>query len=170
MDMKHAVLSIVLIAIFVAFQMGYAAPLGPATWFVGAIVFSVILMLMGKTAMAKSTPNIKSVWMLATIFVIAITFIISFLGPYVGAVFPPGFDPASLTPLVLSMWLIVFGGAMFVTGMEMKMAPATLIGIIWIFSAMHLVTVTAAGPNSYLHFAFVTGLPMLIASFVVNKK
>ena len=167
MDVRQAVLGLVLFVVFWGFQNNYAAPLGSAAWLAGSIVFVVILWLIGSGMMPKPPQEVKELWMLATSFLILSTFAISFLGPYLGAVLPS--SPAQLTPLVLSFWLVVYGAAMFVMGMQGKMNVSALIGVIWLFSALHFVTAVGTGPNSYLHFGLVTGLPFILAGLMAKK-
>lgn len=169
MDARQLGLGVVLFLVFWAFQAGYFDVLGTAAWFVGVIIFSGILWAIGKGVMPKPPEQIKRVWMFATVFAVVATFVISFLGPYIGAVFPPGFNPSQVTPLVLSFWLIIFGGAMFATGWQTKWGVTTLVGIIWLFSAMHFVTAVSTGPNSYLHFALLAGFPFIIWGLMAKK-
>lgn len=164
MDARQTVLGVVLFVVFWGFQNGYAAPLGGAAWLAGAIIFAVVLWLIGQGVMPKPSAEVKSLWMLATPFLIISTFAISYLGPYLGAVLPS--NPATLAPLVLSLWLVVYGAAMFIMGWQEKMGVPALIGIIWLFSAMHFVTAVGTGPNSYIHFGLVTGLPFILAGLM----
>lgn len=166
MDVRQAVLGLVIFVVFWAFQNGYAAPLGGAAWLAGVIIFAILLKLIGNGEMPKPPAGVKELWMLATPFVVISTFAISYLGPYLGAVFPAGFTPAQLTPLVLSFWLVVYGATMFVMGQQEKMGVPTLIGVIWLFSALHFVTAVGTGPNSYIHFGLVTGLPFILAGLM----
>ncbi|MBI4021644.1 MAG: hypothetical protein HY369_05360 [Candidatus Aenigmarchaeota archaeon] len=161
MKAAHVVIGIVMFILFWAYQAGYAASLGPAAWFVAALVFSVLLMAMGKTSMEKPQPDIKSAWQFSIAFVLISTLIISFAGQSLGAVVPA--DPSAWTPMLLSFWLVVFGGAMLVTGWKIDSPLTTLVGIIWLFSALHFVTAVGTGANSYLHFGLVTGLTTILA-------
>ena len=169
MKIAKVVLGIVLFLVFWAFQVGYMNSLGTAAWFAGAVIFSIILFAIGKVSMPNPSDEIKEVWMFAMAFALVSTFMISFLGPYLGAVFPPGFTPSMLTPLVLSFWLIIFGGAKFVTGWLSKNGTYSLVGLIWLFSAIHFVTALSTGPNSYLHFGLVTALPVILTGLMGSK-
>lgn len=169
MDLKQTVMGIVLFIVFWAFQGGYFNSLGAAAWFVGSIIFVVILWVIGKFAMPNPSAEIKDLWMFVTIFAIVATFMISFTGPYLGAVLPA--DPSQLTPLVLSFWLIIFGGALFVTGhADQKWNVTAVIGLIWLFSSLHFVTAVSTGPNSYLHFGLITGLSFIIGGIVAKQQ
>lgn len=169
MNWKVTVLGIVLFLVFWAFQAGYANSLGTSAWFLGVIIFTVLLWAIGKALMPKGSAESKELWMFATAFVVISTLVISYLGPAFGAVFPAGFTASQLTPLVLSFWLMVYGGAMFVGGWQGKKGVMTLIGVIWLVSAMHFVTALSTGPNSYLHFALVTGLPFILWGIMAKK-
>ena len=169
MDLRQTVMGIVIFLVFWAFQNGYFNALGSAAWFVGIIIFSVLLFIIGKLVMPKPDPMINAVWMFSMAFAIVGTFIISFLGPSLGAVIPAGATPAQLTPLVLSFWLVLFGAALFVTGQEAKKPMTTLFGVIWLFSALHFVTAVGTGPNSYLHFGFITGLSYILGGLLYKK-
>ena len=161
MNAREVILGIVLLLVFWVFQKGYLESLGTAAWFVGAVIFVAILWLIGMSMMTgKMTADQMQLWIFATVFGLVFTFILSFLAAPLGAVFPANFTTAMLTPLVLSFWLVVFGGA-FVVGGRMTARPVILlIGIIWLFSAVHLQLTT--GANSYLHFGMVTGLVFVI--------
>ena len=161
-DVKQTVSGIVLFAVFWAFQNGYFASIGPAAWVVGVIVFAAIMWFIGKSMMPKANKEMSELWQFASLFAIVSTIAIAYLGPYLGAVFPPGFTPSMIAPLVLSFWLVVFGGAMVVTGLQAKWPVTTLTGIIWLFSSPHFVTALSTGPNSYLHFGLVTSLPFVL--------
>ena len=166
MEVRQVVLGIAILLVFWAYQNGYANSLGTTGWFVGIIIFTLLLWSVGKVAMPKQPAEQKELWMFASAFAIVSTFVISFLGPMLGAVFPPNFSPSQLTPLVLSLWLMVYGGAMFVGGWQMKNGIPALIGVIWLFSALHFVTAVGTGPNSYLHFGLVTGLAVILAGLL----
>ena len=168
MDIKQVGLGIVLFLVFWAFQAGYLDRLGTTAWVVGAIVFAGILYGIGKVAMPKPSVQMKELWMFATLLAVIVTLVISYGGPYIGAVFPVGFNPMLLTPLVLSFWLIIFGGALFVTGTQVKWGITTLTGVIWLFSSIHFLGST--GPNSYIHFALVTALPLILTGIIMKGK
>ena len=170
MNIKEVVLGIVLFVVFWAFQVGYANSLGTHAWFIGSIVFVVLLWAIAYAVMPKQPPaEVKQFWVFVSAFAIVTTFLVSYLGPSLGAILPPGFAPSMLTPLVLSIWLVVFGAAMTVGGFNSKNNIQTWIGIFWLFSAMHFVTYVGTGPNSYLHFALVVGLPHIIDGLIRKK-
>jgi len=169
MNAKEVILGIVLLLVFWAFQKGYLDSLGTAAWFVGAVIFVVILWLIGMSMMSeKMTADQMQLWTFATVFGLVFTFILSFLAAPLGAVFPANFTPATLTPLVLSLWLVVFGGAFAVGGRMTGRPVILLIGLIWLFSAVHLQMSTMA--NSYLHFGLVTGLVFIIDGLMPAMK
>ena len=155
MDLRQTGLGVVIFLVFWAFQVGYFNSLGTTVW------------LIGKGAMPKASADQKELWMFATLFAIVSTALIAYAGPYLGAVFPAGFDPSSLTPVMLSWWLVIFGGAMLLTGWQMKWSVTTLVGIVWLFSAVHLQLTT--GANSYLHFGMVTSLPFILYGLMMKK-
>lgn len=149
MDPRQVVLGIVLFLIFWAFSAGYVDSLGNIAWFVGALVISFLpwLFEMGRKG-PKPPEQIKNLWMFASIFVVVTTFILSFLGSYVG------FDAS--TSIVVSLWLIVFGGGWLLHGWFLKQGVPALLGVIWIFSAV-------IGLTSYSQFALI-----VLISFVLN--
>ena len=53
MNAKEVILGIVLLLVFWVFQKGYLASLGTAAWFVGAVIFVVILWLIGMSMMTE---------------------------------------------------------------------------------------------------------------------
>ncbi len=169
MNSKHVILGLVLIVVFWAFQMGYMSSLATAEWFAGVIIFSVAMFLMGKTSGETPTDDHKMVWMFAMIFAIVLTAIISFVPPSaLGLALPAGFTPAMWTPVVLSLWLVIYGGAMFAGGHDAEKGMMILIGLIWLFSAVHIALVT--GPNSYLHFGMITGLSAVVGGLLKPAK
>jgi hypothetical protein len=169
MNAKQVLVGIVLFAVFWAFQAGYASSLGAGAWVLGVVLFSVLLWgfwaVSGK-AKSKTPKEMMALWHFATAFVVISTIFIAYLGSYFGAVAPAG-DPS---PLILSFWLLVYGGAMWVSGKEAKDVTGSLVGIIWVFSALHFVTAISTGPNSYLHFALVTGLPLILQGLMNKSK
>ncbi len=166
MDLKQTVLGVVLFVVFWAFQIGVFNPLDTSAWVVGVIIVSVALWLIGRGVLpAKQEPEVVEVWKLTTIFAVVSTILIAYTGPDIGAVFPPGFSSAQLTPIVLSFWLIVFGAATFVTGWTMKWGATTALGVIWLFSSTHFL---ATGPNSYLHFGLLVGVPFIIYGLITK--
>ncbi len=169
MNAKQAVLGVVLFAVFWAFQAGYASSLGMSEWFVGTVIFVILLWAIGKSVMPKKPPaEVQQFWKFVSVLAVVMAFIASYLMPYLGAVFPPGFTPSMFTPLLLSMLLIIFGAAMFVEGWNMKSTMEAWFGVFWLFGS---VTFLAAGigPDAYLHFAMITGLPNIIAGLVAKK-
>ncbi len=168
MDLRQTGLGVVLFAVFLAFQMRFFEVLGPTAWVVGVIVFAGILWLIGKGAMPKRMPpDLAELWNFTTAFAIVSTLLIAYAGPLLGAVMPSGFGMTQLTPFVLGGWLIVFGAAMFVTGWSTKWGVTTAVGVIWVFSSIHLVV--SGGPNSYLFFAVVVGLPFIIYGLLTKR-
>ena len=164
MDLKQAGLGVVLFVVFWAFQTGIFNALGNSAWVLGVIILSAVLWLIGRGVLpAKQEPEVGEIWKFTTIFAVVTTIIVAYLGPYLGAVMPAGFDPAQLTPIVLSFWLIVFGAATFVTGWTMKWGATTVLGVIWLFSSIHFL---ATGPNSYLHFGLLVGVPFIIYGLI----
>ena len=165
MNAKEVVLGIVLFAVFWAYQVGYAASLGQHAWFVGSIIFVVLLWAIAYSVMPKKAPaEVMQFWKLVSVFAIVATFMISYLGPWLGAILPA--SSAALTPLVLGFWLVVFGSAMAVGGFMSKNSIQAWIGVFWLFSSIHFL---ATGPNSYLHFALVVGLPHVIDGLIRKK-
>src|SRR5436309_6726159 len=131
---------VVLFLVFEVFQverLDSPTTLGTTAWLVGVLVFSGVLWFIGKSVMPKQSNDMKTLWMFAFLFLVVFQVVISYLGPYLGAVFPSQFLPAALTPLVISLWLIVFGGAMFVTGWWSKNGVTSLIGIIWLLTSTY---------------------------------
>ena len=165
MDLRQTLLGVVLFIVFWAFQVGKFNSLGPSAWFLGVIIFAAILWLIGKGAMPKASADMHELWKFTTLLAVVATIFPSYLGPYVGAVFPPGFTAEMLTPMVLSLWLVIYGAAMLVTGWQMKWVVTLVTGIFWLFSAVHM---TWWGPNAYLHFAVVAGLPFIIYGLIAK--
>ncbi len=161
MDARQFVLGIVILLVFWAFQAGYFSSLGPPALFVGAIIFVILTWIIGKGIMPNPPAENKQMWNFVVVFLIIVSIIASFVPPNVlGAVLPAGFDFSMVVPFILALWLVLFGAAMFVTGHEMKMGMAQVIGLIWLFSAITFVG--NAGPNAYLHFGIVTGLTFIL--------
>ena len=166
MNIKETVLGIVLFAVFWAYQTGYASSLGAHAWFVGSIVFVVLLWAIAAVIMPKKpAEEVKQFWMFVSAFAIVATFIVSYLGTSLGAVMPAGGADA-WTPMVLGFWLVVFGGAMTVGGLSSKNNMQTWIGVLWLFSS---VVMAGIGANSYLHFGLVVGLPYIIDGLIKKK-
>ena len=167
MDPKQTGLGIVLFIVFWVFQAGYLNGLGTTSWLIGAIVFSVILFLIGKSVMPKSNEKQRMLWNFTIGVALLVTLFVAYVAPYVpGIVIPSGDILTIVTPILLSLWLVLFGGAMFITGWEMKWNITLLIGVIWLFSA--ITWVLNAGPNAYLHFAIVTSFPYIIAGLLAK--
>ena len=169
MDLRQAGLGVVLLIVFWAFQAHYFDNLGTSSWVVGAIIFSVVLWLIGKGVMPKAPAEQKELWMFTIAFAVVATAMIAYGGPYLGAVFPANFTPSMLTPLILSFWLIVFGGAMLVQGWQAKWGVTILTGLIWLISSVHFVSNLSTGPNSYLHFGLLVSLPFIIYGLIQKK-
>ena len=165
MNAKEVILGIIIFIVFWAFQKGFLDSLGTAAWFVGAVIFVILLYLVGMATMPKATPEQKQLWMFVSAFGLVVTFILSFLAAPLGGVFQPTFTPAVLTPFVLSFWLVVFGGAFVVGGRMIGRSITLMIGVIWLFSAVHLQLTT--GANSYLHFGLVTGLSSILEGLMM---
>ena len=160
---------IVLFVVFWAFQAGYFDALATTAWLVGLVIFIGVQWFIGKTLMPKPSADMKMLWMFAFAFAIVAQVMISYFGPYLGAVFPPGFTPSMLTPLLLSFWLIIFGGTMFIGGWFSKNSLAALIGVIWLLSSTHFVGVVSTGPNSWLHFGLLVSLPFILMGIMMKK-
>lgn len=169
MNAKQFVLGIVLFVVFWAFQAGYASPLGMHAWFVGSIIFVILLWAIGKAVMPKKPPaDVQQFWIFVSVFALAVSFFASYLAVPLGAVLPPGVPLSAFTPLLLSIWLIVFGAALVVGGMNSKNSMQTWVGIFWLFSSVHFIA-PGIGPNAYLHFAVVTGIPAIVGGLVAKK-
>ena len=168
MDIKNIVLGLVLFVVFWAFQAGYLSILGAFSWLAGLIIFIVILCLWC-TGMASKDSDVMQLCTFVSVFALIVTILISFFGPTLGAVFPPGFEPSAFTPMMLSFWLVVFGGAVLITGIKKKDSIFSVIGLIWLFSAVHFVAALSTGPNSYLHFGVITGFSILVHGLVMKK-
>lgn len=166
MNIQQVIYGVVIFLVFWAFQAGYVSGLGNAAWFVGVIIFSVLLMLIGKAVMPKPSAEQKMLWNFATGLAVVLTALMSFAAPFIGVVFPPNFDPSQLTPLVLSSWLIVFGGALFAGSFQGRNLIGLLTSIFWLFSSIHLLSL---GPNSYIHFAVVASIPMILNGLLMKK-
>ena len=163
MDLKQTGLGALIFLIFLAFQFGALDFLGAAAFIVGVIIFSILLWAIGKVSAGKASAEMKLIWKFTTVFAIVLTLFPTFLGPFVGAVFPPDFGAAMLTPLVLAVWLSIFGAAMFATGFYAKFPVTMIVGLIWLLAAVHM---PSLGPNAWLHFAVITGFPFIIYGLV----
>jgi hypothetical protein len=161
LDLKQTALGFVLLIFFLLFQFGVFRPLGTSAWVLGVIVLSVIFWLMGKATMPKKQPpQLVELWQFATIFAVVATVIIAYGGMLVQTTMPQTSMP-DLTPLVLGLWLVIFGAATLVTGWTAKWGVTIAVGIIWLFSAFHTV--------SYLDFAFLVGLPFIIYGLISKR-
>ena len=158
MDLRQTGLGIVLFVVFWAFQVGYFESLGVSAWLLGAIIFAVVLWLIGKRAMPKPSADMQELWMFTTLFVVLGTIFAAYLSPYAGVVLPPGVTMLAFTPMLLSLWLVIFGAAMVVTGWQQKWGVTLAVGLLWLISAVHLPII---GPNAYIHFAVITGFPFM---------
>jgi hypothetical protein len=67
------------------------------------------------------------------------------------------------------MWLILFGGAMLLTGMQAKIGVTSLVGILWLFSAVLFATVLSNGQFTFMNFGMLVGLPFIIYG-IMSKK
>ena len=171
MDGRQLVAGIVIFLVFWAFQakFSYISDLGTTAWFLGAVIFSVLLWFIGKGVMPKPSASQKELWNFTIVFALAVTFIVSFVAPYIpGIVIPSGDVIAIVTPILLSLWLVVFGAAMFVTGWETKWGVTLMTGLIWLISS--LTWVANAGPNAWLHFAIIAGFPFIIYGLIAKGR
>lgn len=169
MNIKNVLYGIILFVVFWAFQAGYVAFLGPAAWFVGVIIF-IIVICSFCVGMPKQDAEVKQVCYFTGAFALIVTFMFSFLGPSLGMVIPAGFDPSMLTPMILSIWLVIFGSGFLYTGFKLKEGIPTIIGLIWLFSAIHFVSALSTGPNSYLHFGTITGISILVYGLIQKRS
>ncbi len=166
MNWQEVVLGIVLFLIFWAFQAGYLDVLGTAGWFVGAIIFVGILWAIGRSKMQKPQQDVKATWNFAVVLALVVTFLISIVGSWATDLVPAGLSSAQVGSMTMGFWLIVFGGAMFVTGWVTKMGVASVIGILWLFSSLYF---TLTGAGTYVQFGMVTALPFIIGGILTKK-
>lgn len=158
MDLRQTGLGIVLFLVFWAFQSGYLSPLGTASWFLAAAVVVLITWAIGMGVMPKPTAEQKELWYLAYALILVIAAVGSFVPPsFLGVATPPSAD--QFTALLLTLYLIILGGAMFVTGYEMKWGVTLFTGIFWLFAATHLYVLTNV---SYIHFGVIVSLPFIL--------
>jgi hypothetical protein len=108
----------------------------------------------------RQPPALVEVWQFTSIFAVVATVIIAYGSPLMEAAIPQASIP-DLTPLVLALSLVIFGGTTFVTGCAAKWSATTVVGIIWLLSAFHTV--------SYLDFAFLVGLPFIIYGLITKE-
>ena len=158
-------LGLLLIIVFWIFQMGYISNMGTIQWFLSAVAFVAITMVLGKTVMPKPSASMKHLWNVATVFLLLIAVVASFVPmSLLGVSLPANTSPSMFVGLFLSTWLIIYGAAMFLTGNEIKDNVSSMIGIVWLLGSVHLALVT--GSNSYMHFGLLTGLPILLTGLL----
>ena len=160
-------MGVVFFLIFWAFHAGYFNVLGAWSLFLGALIFAFLPWLFEMGSKQKPPENMKQMWMFATLFVVVVTFIGSFLMPYLGAVIPTGTD---VTPVFLSMWLVIFGGAGLLHGIVQKQYVWSVIGLVWMVTAIQFSMSGLFASNAYLHFALIVGLSFALAGIVTKKK
>jgi hypothetical protein len=165
MDLRQTGLGVLLFAVFIAFQMGVFAVLGPLAWLLGVIIFSVILWLIGRVSMPRRTPpQLVELWRFTTLFAVVVTAIVSLGYPLLTSMMPSGPSMAQFTAYVLGFWLIAFGAAMFVTGWTVKWAVTTVVGVIWVFSSVYFI----AAPSEYFYFGLISGLPFIVYGLITK--
>lgn len=170
MNPKKIVMGIIILLVFWAFQAGYVSSLGPAEWFAGAVVLSILLAITSKVAMPKAEPAVMQLWQFAIAFVIVLAAIMSFGMTALGASIPAGTSASSFTAIAVSMWLIVFGATMVATGSEAKKPHAKLIGFLWLFAALPTIISPLAAANAYLHLGVVVGLSAILAGIFIKDQ
>ncbi len=151
-----------LIGLVVAFIYQFAGLSATYWWFIGIIVFSVLLGLIGKSNMPRASAETANLWKLAYAYAILITAVVSFGGLIISGYITP--DPAH----VVAYWFVVFGAAMFATGHAEKKSVPIVIGIIWVFSALFLAAYSSGFHYGYAGLVF--GLPFIIDSFLGKNK
>lgn len=170
MNTKVLLYGVVLFVLFWAFEMGLFDMLSIAAWLVGAVAFVLLLWGIGKSIMPKPSPESKKLWNFSCLLVIILAVLGSFLMPYLGVEMPAGFTTADITPLFISMWLVILGGAMFVDGWMGKQGIQTLIGIFWLFSSvMYMIGGDLIAANAWIHLAVTVGLPFIIVGVIWKK-
>lgn len=108
--------------------------------------------------MPRQPENMKELWMFTFAFAIVATAILAYGGAYVGTASPA---------IVTEVWLVLFGGAMFLTGWWAKFGVTTLVGILWLFSAVLLGM--GNGQFAFADFGLLTGLPFIIYGIMTKK-
>ena len=166
MDARQTGLGLVLMLVFLAMQAGWL-PFGAMNLLLGVVVFAAVLYLIGKGAMPKQSEDMKELWMFASGLALVLTVLALFAAPYLPGIVPPT-DMAAFAALLMSLWLFIFGGAMFITGWLVKWNVTMLVGIFWLFGALHF-SLPFVAQNAYLHFAFLTGLPFVIYGLIMKK-
>ena len=161
MDLRQAVLGIAIVLVFWAFQAGFLNFLGIAQWFLAVLLFGILTWLIGQGVMPKPSASQKELWTFTLVLGLAIGAVVSFV-PWdvLGIQVPAGAQPSQFTPAFLSVILALYGAAMVVTGWELKWNITLLTGLFWLLSSVHFATFT--GPNSWIHFAIVTGFPFIV--------
>lgn len=164
MDVRQTGLGVVLVLFFWAMQAKYI-DLGPLNWVLGGVVLVVVFYLIGKGVMPKPSEEIKELRMFLYALVIVFSVLCAFGPAFIpGVVLPPaGFD---MSPLIIGMWLMLFGAYMFVIGWLQRWAVTSLVGVFWLFSAFQFVSAVSWGPNSWIHFGLVVGLPFIIYGLI----
>ena len=166
MDARQFGLGIVLMLVFMAMQAGWL-PFGSMNLLIGAVVFVVVMYLIGKGVMAKPSAEMKELWMFSSALVLVITVIALFVAPLIPGLVVPT-DMTAFGALLMSLWMFVFGGAMFVTGWTEKWGVTTLVGILWLFGGLHL-SLPFVAQNGYIHFGLLVGLPFIIYGLMSKK-
>lgn len=167
-DFRQVVLGVVLFLVYWGFHVGYFDFLGAASLFVGALFISFLPWLTEIGAKMKPAPDaIKKMWLFATAFVVIGTGIAVFAGPALGMAIA---DVSQAAPLMVGIWLLVFGAGSVAHGVMQKHPIMLTIGIIWVFSAVAVTTVAAVAANAYLHFALIVGLSFALGGVFASKK
>jgi len=166
MDVRQTGLGLVLMLAFLAMQAGWIN-LGPLNLLLGVVVFLAVLYLIGKGAMPKQSEDMKELWMFSSALALVITLLALFAAPYLPGLVPPT-DMQAFAGLLMSLWLFIFGGAMFITGWTVKWNVTMLVGLFWLFGALHF-SLPFVAQNAYLHFAFIAGLPFVIYGLIMKK-
>lgn len=158
MDVRQTVYGLVILGVFFAIQAGYLNQIGSAIPLVGIIIFSAVMMLMGKAVMPKPKPDQKILWQFAIIFAVVLTALMSYGQEILGI--------SSLAPstIFITMWLIIFGGAMILTGRDMKWNITLLTGIVWLFSSFYMLFA-----GTFMQFGIITSLPFIIYGILPKR-
>lgn len=164
MEPKQIGLGIVQVLVFMAFQLGVFNMLGPLSWLLGVIIFSVILYLIGRVSMPRrQPPGLVELWKFTTILAVVLTAIYSLAAPLLGSMMP-NISMSQATALTLGFWLVIFGAAMFVTGWTTKWGVTTAVGVIWALSGL----IYAVVGGNYFDFALITGFPFIVYGFITK--
>jgi hypothetical protein len=166
MDVKQSGLGIVLVLVFLGFQLGISDMLGAVSWLVAVIVFSAIMYVIGRTAAMprRQSPEIEGLWKLIVSLAVVLTAIYSLGAPLIASTMPSTMTMAQATSIRLGSWLVIFGAAMFVTGWTAKWGVTTAVGIIWVFNAL----LFFSGVANYFDFGLITGLPFAIYGIITK--